>query len=142
MAYNKLNTFHWHIVDDHSFPYQSITFPELSENGAYGKRLIYSQNHVIEIIDYARMRGIRVIPEFDSPGHNSALKDSHPEIFTDCGDKLGPLDPIKNETYVFLKALLKEISEVFPEKYLHLGGDQVGGSQSLFYVKISLKFIL
>ncbi|CAH1967169.1 unnamed protein product [Acanthoscelides obtectus] len=68
MSYNKLNVFHWHIVDDQSFPYVSKRFPKLSEKGAYTQNLIYPVSDVQYIIDYARDRGIRVIPEFDSPG--------------------------------------------------------------------------
>lgn len=60
MEYNKLNVFHWHIVDDHSFPYESHAFPELSESGAYRKDMTYSRTVVNEIIAYAKARGIRL----------------------------------------------------------------------------------
>lgn len=129
MAYNKLNVFHWHIVDDHSFPYQSIKFPELTK-GAYHPSMIYSQNDVAKIIEYARQRGIRVMVEFDTPGHTRSWGASHSELLTKCGGpyegKLGPFNPIADEVYEFTFALFEEISKVFPDKYLHLGGDEVG----------------
>jgi hexosaminidase len=68
MAQSKLNVFHFHIVDDQSFPYESRTYPELSDHGAYSKRDIYSQSDIAELIEFARQRGIRVVVEFDSPG--------------------------------------------------------------------------
>lgn len=130
MVYNKLNVFHWHIVDDHSFPYESKIFPELSEQGAFKKDLVYSQNDIQSVIEYARLRGIRVVAEFDTPGHTRSWGISHPEILTSCGGeyegKLGPINPIVNETYDFMRKLLKEVGEVFPDQYIHLGGDEVG----------------
>ena len=68
MCQSKLNVFHFHIVDDQSFPYQSRTYPQLSDKGAYNIQDIYSQNDIADIIEFARQRGIRVLIEFDSPG--------------------------------------------------------------------------
>lgn len=111
-----------------SFPYESKTFPELSQQGAYTQRMIYSQSQVQEIIEYARVRGIRTLAEFDTPGHTRSWGISHPEILTACEgiytDKLGPIDPTKQATYDFMQKLLAEIVEVFPDEYVHLGGDE------------------
>lgn len=113
MAYTKLNVFHWHIVDDHSFPYESIRYPELSRQGAYHRRLIYTQIDIANIIEYARLRGIRVLAEFDTPGHTRSWGISHPEILTECGGeyagKLGPIDPTKEISYEFIGNLLRYV---------------------------------
>ncbi|CAH8430922.1 unnamed protein product [Dicrocoelium dendriticum] len=131
MAYNKLNVLHWHIVDDSSYPYQSSAFPELSKKGAFSDRQIYTASDIKEIVEFARMRGIRVLPEFDIPGHTRSLAYSKPELLAQCRPEddptiyFGPLNPFANETFAFLKALLEEIVDLFPDEYVHLGGDEV-----------------
>ncbi|EEC12534.1 beta-hexosaminidase, putative [Ixodes scapularis] len=72
MAYNKLNVFHWHLVDDQSWPLQMAVYPNLTQS-AYSPKHVYCRNEVQDIIEYARLRGIRVIPEIDTPGHTQAL---------------------------------------------------------------------
>lgn len=111
MTYNKLNVFHWHIVDDHSFPYVSAKYPELSEKGAFYPTMIYTQNDTRKITEYAKLRGIRVLIEIDTPGHTRSWGQSHPEILTTCGGsyegKLGPINPIIEESYIFLENFLQ-----------------------------------
>jgi len=85
MEMSKLNVLHWHIVDDQSFPYQSQQFPELSQAGAFSAEAVYSAADIDEIVLYARARGVRVIPEFDMPGHAASWGKSHPELLTECG---------------------------------------------------------
>lgn len=131
LAINKFNVLHWHIVDDPSFPYYSAIFPGLSGKGAYSSAHVYSQKDVADVIRYAGDRGIRVIPEFDTPGHSQSWGLSQPGLLTTCcsGGKpdgsFGPIDPSHDANYDFLQKLLQEAATSFPDKYLHLGGDEV-----------------
>nr|CDS33587.1 60S ribosomal protein L21 [Hymenolepis microstoma] len=131
MAFSKFNVFHWHIVDDQSFPFASKTFPELHKKAAFHPKMIYTHADIKEIIEFARVRGIRVIPEFDIPGHTRSWAYSHPELFAKCYDSdsdspyYGGLDPTKDETLDLLVKFFKEIIELFPETYLHMGFDEV-----------------
>ncbi|KAF7257884.1 hypothetical protein EG68_05137 [Paragonimus skrjabini miyazakii] len=131
MSYNKLNVFHWHIVDDNSYPYQSQLFPNLSKKGAYNERQVYTPQDIKEVVEFARLRGIRVIPEFDVPGHTRSLAYGKPEILSQCRSSdeptvhFGPLNPFSSQTYRFLSQLLAEVTDLFPDEYIHLGGDEV-----------------
>lgn len=132
MAMNKLNVFHWHIVDDQSFPYESIAFPEITGNATFRPNMIYTQTDVKSIIQYAADRGIRVIPEFDTPGHSYAWRFVS-KFLTRCYDpktnkpngNYGPVNPTKIGAYKTMSKLIDELGRVFPDKYLHIGGDEV-----------------
>lgn len=111
MAYTKLNVFHWHIVDDQSFPYQSQRYPELSARGAFHPQLaVYTPTDVADLVEYARLRGIRVLIELDTPGHTRSWGVAHPELLTQCGGdwtgKLGPIDPSAPGVYEFVGDLI------------------------------------
>ena len=132
MAAVKLNVFHWHLSEDQGFRVESKAFPRLHQLGSDG--LFYTQDQVREVIAYARDRGIRVVPEFDLPGHSTSWLVGHPEL----GAAPGPfslvrewgifdnvLDPSKEEVYAFLDRFLGEMAGLFPDAYLHIGGDEV-----------------
>jgi hexosaminidase len=136
MAAVKLNVLHWHLTEDQGFRVESKKFPRLHTLGSDG--LFYTQDEVRDIIAYARARGIRVVPEFDMPGHATAWLVGHPEL----GSAPGPyqierqpgifepaLDPTREEVYKFLDAFLGEMAALFPDAYLHIGGDENEGKQ-------------
>lgn len=138
MSYNKFNTFHWHLVDDQSFPFVSKQFPNIHTKGAYTPKHIYSPSDVQDVIEYARMRGIRVIPEMDTPGHTHAMARAYPDLLTPCykdGKPYQPdipnnsetelLNPMRNETYEFMKAIYSEFKATFKDEFIHLGMDEV-----------------
>ena len=131
MAWNKFNVFHWHIVDIPAFPYVSTTFPEMSAKGAYSPRHIYTKSDVQEVISYANQHGIRVIAEFDTPGHTDSWGRGQPNLLTPCytngkpDGTYGPINAISNATWPFLRALFAEVVQDFRDPYIHLGGDEV-----------------
>ena len=111
MEMAKMNVLHWHMTDDESFPYQSETLPELSQEGAFDpEEAIYSAADVDEIVQYGRSRGIRIIPEFDTPGHVKSWGKSHPEILTTCNNLNAEGDDDKESTTIF-SVVQKEESE-------------------------------
>lgn len=91
--------------------------------------MVYSQAFIADVIEYARLRGIRVIPEFGTPGHTLSWGLGNPDLLSPCYNvpslEWGPVNPTKNSTYTFIYSLFDEISEVFNDNFIHLGGDEV-----------------
>lgn len=136
MAAVKLNVFHWHLSDDQGFRVESKKFPKLQEMGSDG--LFYTQAQIRELVEYAADRGIRVIPEFDMPGHSTAWFVGYPELASGPGPyhverKWGifdaAMDPTEERTYKFLDKFIGEMARLFPDPYFHIGGDEVNGKQ-------------
>uniref|UniRef100_G1RUM1 Beta-hexosaminidase n=1 Tax=Nomascus leucogenys TaxID=61853 RepID=G1RUM1_NOMLE len=129
MAYNKLNVFHWHLVDDPSFPYESFTFPELMRKGSYNPVThIYTAQDVKEVIEYARLRGIRVLAEFDTPGHTLSWgpgKNDRDSAYYAQSEASGHWLMEVAYPSLVMSTFFLEVSSVFPDLYLHLGGDEV-----------------
>ncbi len=140
MAYLKLNRFHWHLTDEPGWRIQIKKYPNLTKVGGRGNwsdpnapAAFYTQADIREIVEYARQRHIEIIPEIDMPGHATAATRAYPEISGGGTNqwKGFTFNPAKEETYVFLENVLKEVSVLFPGKYIHLGGDEVHyGNQS------------
>ncbi len=136
MAAVKLNVLHWHLSEDQGFRVESRVFPKLHELGSNG--LYYTQQQVRDIIDYAAARGIRVVPEFDIPGHSTSWFVGYPELAsapgpysvqTVFGIHDAAFDPTRESTYKFLDAFLGEMAHLFPDAYMHIGGDESNGKQ-------------
>jgi hexosaminidase len=136
MAAVKLNVFHWHLSDNQGFRVESKKFPKLQEMGSDG--LYYTQDQIRDVIAYARERGIRVVPEFDMPGHSTAWFVGYPELASGPGPYeierqwgvFDPaMDPTREETYKFLDKFIAEMAGLFPDQFFHIGGDEVNGKQ-------------
>jgi hexosaminidase len=134
MASVKLNVFHWHLSEDQGFRMESKAFPRLTEFGSDG--LFYTQEQAREIVAYARDRGIRVVPEFDMPGHTSAWFVGYPDLASAPGPfqierKFGVFDPVmdptRESTYKFLDTFIGEMAAIFPDHFFHIGGDENNG---------------
>lgn len=136
MAIVKMNVLHWHLTEDQGFRVECKTFPKLYKLGSDG--FYYTHEQIQEVITYAADRGIRVIPEFDMPGHATSWFVGYPELASAPGPyqiirRWGIFDPVMNptrdETYHFLDKFFKEMADLFPDEYIHIGGDENNGAQ-------------
>lgn len=153
MATVKMNVLHLHLTDDQGFRIGSMVFPQLHGAGSHGD--YYSQAQMRDLIDYARDRGITIVPEFDMPGHTKSWFAGHPELASapgpyspgspmDQGALMGKdgtfsleafqtvplpvMDPTRESTYAFLEKFLAEMAALFPAPYLHVGADENNGA--------------
>ncbi len=136
MAAVKLNVLHWHLTEDQGFRVESKVLPKLQELGSDGQ--YYTQAQIKDVIAYAADRGIRVMPEFDIPGHSTSWLVAYPEFasapgpytverhFGVFGPAFNPADP---KVYPFFDKFFKEMAGLFPDPYIHIGGDEVNPDQ-------------
>ncbi|WKE48736.1 family 20 glycosylhydrolase [Gluconobacter oxydans] len=132
----KLNVLHWHLSDGAGFRVESRMFPKLQTVASHGQ--YYTQAQIREVVAYAADRGIRVVPEIDVPGHALAILQAYPELaaqplpdVTAKGLNLNnaALDPTNPQTLRFVRVLYGEMGGLFPDRYVHTGGDEVVSSQ-------------
>jgi hexosaminidase len=154
MALHKLNTFHWHLVDDNGWRVEIKKYPKLTSVGAWRGGVgfgldtnsttaygpdgryggFYTQDDIREVVAYAEKLHITIVPEIEMPGHSLAALSAYPEFGTGDGPFIVPLkggvnpgiySPAKEGTFEFLDGVLTEVSQLFPSKYIHIGGDEV-----------------
>jgi hexosaminidase len=132
----KLNVLHLHLSDDQGFRVESLRYPKLQQLGSDG--LFYTQAQIRGLIVYARDRGIRVVPEFDMPGHSTSWLVGYPELASAPGPyqierewsiHAPCIDPTQEHTYEFLDGFIGEMAALFPDAFFHIGGDEVNGEQ-------------
>lgn len=149
MARYKMNTFHWHLTDDSGWRLEIKAYPKLTQNAAWregktwkdwraqGEKFseegnpnayggYYTQEQAREVVKYAAVRGVTVIPEIEMPGHSFEVLTAYPEL--SCSgtenNKEHDFNVAKPEVYTFLQNVLSEVMAVFPSKYIHIGGDE------------------
>ena len=140
MSYNKLNTLHWHITDTHSFPIEIKAVPEFLQYGAYDRKRIYSHDNVKDIMNLAKLHGVRVLPEFDQPAHCgegwqfgeraglgklAVCVNQEPWQNYCVEPPCGQLNPINSNLYGVLEKIYKEYIELFKPDLFHAGGDEI-----------------
>ncbi|MFI5238342.1 MAG: beta-N-acetylhexosaminidase [Gemmatimonadales bacterium] len=136
MAAVKLNVLHWHLSDDQGIRVESKRYPKLQKLAS--DSLYYTQAQIRAVVAYARDRGIRVVPEFDMPGHSTAWFAAYPQYASAPGPYSvgngyigykGTFDPTREAVYRFIDGFIGEMSALFPDAYWHIGGDEVDPTQ-------------
>lgn len=117
---------HWHLTDDQSYPFYSTSFPDLSELGSYSPRAVYNVTEIAIVVEHARERGIRVVPEFDTPGHTGSWAPAWPDTAVPCPSSgYSLMNPAAPLLYTRLNEFWTEVAKRFPDSYVHIGGDEV-----------------
>ena len=152
LALHKMNTFHWHLTDDQGWRIEIKKYPKLTEIGAWRKETLighssdlpkkfdgqryggyYTQEQIRDIVAYAKERFVTIIPEIEMPGHALAALAAYPELSCDSTKKYevatswGVFEDVfcpSEKTFSFLQDVLTEVMELFPSKYIHIGGDE------------------
>jgi hexosaminidase len=129
MSYNKFNVLHIHATDGQSLPVESTRYPNLTK-AAWGKKAVYSHADLHDIVQHAWERGIRVIPEWEMPGHAYGFGVGYPFMVADCPSyttdiNMIPLNIASDRVYDFLLNFLSEMTTIFPDEFMHFGGDEV-----------------
>ncbi|MFO6297533.1 beta-N-acetylhexosaminidase [Rahnella selenatireducens] len=136
MAAAKFNVLHWHLSDDQGWRFESQKYPKLQELASDGQ--FYNVAQMKDVVAYATQLGIRVVPEIDMPGHASAIAVAYPELLSapgpykmerSWGVHEPTLDPSNEKVYAFADAIVGELTQIFPDPYLHIGGDEVDATQ-------------
>ena len=132
----KMNVFHWHLSEDQGFRAESKVYPLLTGKGSNG--LYYTQAQMRGVVEYARERGIRVVPEFDMPCHTTAWFAGYPDLASGKGPykietRWGvfdpAMDPTRESTFEFISKFIGEMTTIFPDAYFHVGGDECDGKE-------------
>ncbi len=151
LAYHKMNRFHWHLTDDQGWRIEIKKYPKLTSVGSFRDRTLighysesprkwkmerygnfYTQEEIKEVVEYARKRFVTVIPEIEMPGHSLAALAAYPKLSCTGGPFevsgiWGVFNDIyctREENFKFLEDVLSEVIELFPSKYIHIGGDE------------------
>ncbi len=142
MAMYKLNTFHWHLTEDQGWRIEIKRYPLLTQVGAWRKETMgdgipaggfYTQDQIRDVVEYAKDRQITIVPEIEMPGHARAALSAYPQyscrgVPIDVGTKWGVEEDVycagNDSTYVFIENILTEVFDLFPGRYIHIGGDE------------------
>lgn len=150
IAYHKINKFHWHLTDSQGWRIEIKSHPELTEKGAYrgGDALIspalgkwyekyggyYTQDDIREVVAYAAVRNVEVIPEIDLPGHSWTFTKVYPQSLCKNRDGSslrggGAVCATREENFQIFDDIFREVAALFPSQYIHIGGDEVKFAQ-------------